>query len=494
MRLHDLLDAVDVLELTGDPQIDVSDIVSDSRRATRGALFCAIRGAASDGHEHVAEAVERGAVALLIDRPVAAPVVRARVDRVRAALGPVAARFFGDPSRSMRVLGVTGTNGKTTTTYLLEAIAAAAGESVGVIGTTGVRIDGVVEPIALTTPEAPQLQDLLARMQRAQVGTAAMEVSSHALAYDRVDGTRFAVACFTNLSQDHLDEHGSFEDYFAAKARLFTPAFTDTVAIALDDEWGVRLAAQAYASGLDVWTFALDPDDQEGQEAAVRGWVVALDAEGSTIRLETAVGAAESLRLPLVGRFNVQNALAAAATAIASGFPLDAVLEGLSVRIVVPGRMEAVAAGQPFTVIVDYAHTPEALERLATEAHRLAGPGRVLMVFGCGGDRDPTKRAAMGAAAAGADRVVLTSDNPRSEDPGAIAAAAEVGLREHGADYVVELDRRAAIRCAFADAREHDVVVIAGKGHEPYQDMAGTRVPFDDRDVAREELEGFAWT
>lgn len=494
MRLHDLLDAVDVLELTGDPQIDVSDIVSDSRRATRGALFCAIRGANSDGHEHVAEAVERGAVALLIDRPVSVPVVRARVDRVRAALGPVAARFFGNPSASMRVLGVTGTNGKTTTTYLLEAIARAAGESVGVIGTTGVRVDGVVEPIALTTPEAPQLQDLLARMHRGHVGTVAMEVSSHALAYERVDGTRFAVACFTNLSQDHLDEHGTFEQYFAAKARLFTPSFTDTAAIALDDEWGTRLAAQATAAGLDVWTFALDPADREHRNAAVRGSVMAVDGEGSTVRFETAAGTAESMRLPLVGRFNVQNALAAAATALAGGFTLDAVLAGLSVPIVVPGRMEAVVAGQPFTVLVDYAHTPEALERLTTEARRLAGAGRVLVVFGCGGDRDPTKRSAMGAAAAGADHVVLTSDNPRSEDPAAIAAAAEVGLREHDAHYVIELDRRAAIRCAFADARERDVVVIAGKGHESSQEVAGTRLPFDDRAVAREELEALAWT
>ena len=486
MRLHDLLDAVDPLELTGDSQVDVSDIVHDSRRATRGALFCCIRGTAHDGHDHAAAAVERGAVALLVERPVEVPVTQARVGHVRSALGPIAARFFGDPSRAMRVLGVTGTNGKTTTTYLLEAIAIAAGERVGVIGTTGARIDGVEEPLELTTPEAPQLQSLLARMHRARVGTVAMEVSSHALAYERVDGSRFAAVCFTNLSQDHLDEHRTLAEYFEAKARLFTPAFTDTVTIGLDDRWGTELATRAQGAGLDVWTFGLDP------RASVRGTARQLDADGSTIQLETSSGATETIRIPLVGLFNVQNALAAAATALASGFPLDAVLAGLQTELVVPGRMERVTVGQPFTVLVDYAHTPGALERLVAESRRLAGSNRVLVVFGCGGDRDPTKRAAMGSAAADADLVVLTSDNPRSEEPAAIAAAAEVGLRERDASYVVELDRRQAIRHALGEARANDVVVIAGKGHETGQEIAGVVTPFDDRVVAREELEALA--
>ena len=362
MHLHDLLDAVDLLELTGDSQVDVSDIVHDSRRATRGALFCCIRGAVADGHDHAAAAVERGAVALLVDRPLEVAVTQARVPQVRRALGPVAARFFGDPSHAMRVLGVTGTNGKTTTTYLLEAIAAAAGEPVGIIGTTGARIDGVEERIELTTPEAPQLQELLARMHRVAVDTVAMEVSSHALAYERVDGIRFATVCFTNLSQDHLDEHGTLEDYFEAKARLFTPEFAGTAAITLDDRWGIELAGRAQRAGLDVSTFGLDP------RASVRGSVQQLDGDGSTIRLETDRGAAESVRLRLVGLFNVQNALAAASTALASGFLLDAVVAGLQTELVVPGRMERVTAGQPFTVLVDYAHTP------GTGATRRGGP------------------------------------------------------------------------------------------------------------------------
>ena len=251
----------------------------------------------------------------------------------------------------MRVLGVTGTNGKTTTTYLLEAIARAAGERVGVIGTTGARIDGLETPSELTTPEAPDLQALLARMHDARVKTVAMEVSSHALAYERVDGTRFAAACFTNLSQDHLDEHGTLDEYFEAKARLFTPAFTDTAAIALDDRWGIELATRAHDAGLDVWTFGLDP------RASVRGSVVELDAQGATVRLVAGSNPEAVVRIPLIGHFNVQNALAAAATALASGLPFDAVLAGLQTDLVVPGRMERVTVGQPFTVLVDYAHT-----------------------------------------------------------------------------------------------------------------------------------------
>jgi UDP-N-acetylmuramoyl-L-alanyl-D-glutamate--2,6-diaminopimelate ligase len=484
--LHALLDGADVLELSGDSHVAVESIAHDSRHTRPGALFCCIRGATTDGHDHAGEAVDRGAVALLVERRLALDVAQARVGHVRSALGPLAARFHGAPSQGMRVLGVTGTNGKTTTTYLLEAIAAAAGERPGVIGTTGARIAGVDEPLQFTTPEAPELQALLARMRDDGVATVAMEVSSHALAYERVDGTRFAAACFTNLSQDHLDEHGSMDEYFAAKARLFTPAFTDAAAVNVDDAWGLTLAAQAAAAGLRVLTFGTGA-------AAVRAAAVDLDAAGSTVRLETPAGE-RGARLALVGRFNVQNALAAAATALAAGFGLDAVIAGLQAPLVVPGRLEPVVAGQPFTVLVDYAHTAEALARLVAEARRIAPAGRVLLVFGCGGDRDAGKRPGMGRAAAGADLAVLTTDNPRSEDPAAIAAAAEVGLRERGARYVVELDRRAAIAAALAEARDADVVVIAGKGHEQGQDTGGVVTPFDDRVVAREELEARAWT
>jgi UDP-N-acetylmuramoyl-L-alanyl-D-glutamate--2,6-diaminopimelate ligase len=487
VRLHDFLPAVDVLELTGDTRVEISELVHDSRRAGPDALFCCIPGAVTDGHDHAPEAVARVASALLVDRPLLLDVTQVRVARVRHALGPLAARFHGDPSRALRVLGVTGTNGKTTTTYLLEAIARAAGERAGVVGTTGARVAGVDEQVGFTTPEATELQALLARMRDADVGTVAMEVSSHALAYERVDGTAFAAVGFTNLSQDHLDEHGTIDRYFEAKARLFSRAFSSRAAVGIDDSWGSALATRAEAAGLEVLTFGLDP------RASVRGVVVTLDADGTSLQVESPAGT-ETVRLAMPGLFNVQNALAAAALALAGGLPFDAVARGLGAPVVVPGRMEAVAAGQPFTVLVDYAHTPEALARLVEESRRIAAGHRVLMVFGCGGDRDRSKRAGMGAAAAGADLVVLTSDNPRSEDPGAIAAAAEAGLQAAAAAYEVELDRRLAIRSVLASAHRGDVVVIAGKGHETGQDEGGTVRPFDDRVVAREELEAVAWT
>jgi UDP-N-acetylmuramoyl-L-alanyl-D-glutamate--2,6-diaminopimelate ligase len=487
VRLHDFLPAVDVLELTGDTRVEISELVHDSRRARPDALFCCIPGAVTDGHDHAPDAVARGASALLVERTLPLDVTQARVARVRDALGPLAARFNGDPSKAMRVLGVTGTNGKTTTTYLLEAIAHAAGERAGVVGTTGARIAGVDERLGFTTPEATELQALLARMRDAEVATVAMEVSSHALAYERVDGTSFAAVGFTNLSQDHLDEHGTIDAYFAAKARLFSRDFAPRAAIGIDDSWGGALATRAGAAGLEVLTFGLDP------RASVRGAIDALDAGGTTVRIEGPAGA-ETVRLALPGLFNVQNALAAAALALAGGLPFDAVVRGLAAPVVVPGRMEPVAAGQPFTVLVDYAHTPGALERLVEESRRIAAGHRVVLVFGCGGDRDPSKRAGMGEAAAAADQVVLTSDNPRSEDPAAIAAAAESGLRARDASYTVELDRRLAIRAGLAAARAGDVVVIAGKGHESGQEQGGTVTPFDDRVVAREELEAAAWT
>jgi UDP-N-acetylmuramoyl-L-alanyl-D-glutamate--2,6-diaminopimelate ligase len=487
VRLHDWLPAVDGLELTGDTRVEISELVHDSRRAGPDALFCCIPGAVTDGHDHAPDAVARGASALLVERPLPLDVTQVRVARVRHALGPLAARFHGDPSRVLRVLGVTGTNGKTTTTYLLEAIARAAGERAGVVGTTGARIAGVDETLGFTTPEATELQSLLARMRDADVGTVAMEVSSHALAYERVDGTAFAAVGFTNLSQDHLAEHGTIEQYFEAKARLFSPAFSSRAAVGIDDAWGSTIATRAEAAGLEVLTFGLDP------RAAVRGVVVAPAADGTTLRIEGPAGT-ETVRLTLPGMFNVQNALAAAALALAGGLPFDAVTRGLGTPMVVPGRMEPVAAGQPFTVLVDYAHTPGALERRVEESRRIAAGHRVVMVFGCGGDRDPSKRAGMGKAAAGADLVVLTNDNPRHEDPTVIAAAAEEGLRAAAAAYEVELDRRLAIRSALAAAHRGDVVVIAGKGHETGQDQDGTMTPFDDRVVAREELEAVAWT
>jgi UDP-N-acetylmuramoyl-L-alanyl-D-glutamate--2,6-diaminopimelate ligase len=489
--LHDLLeglvfDGAEVVEVRGDPSVEVRAAGHDSRQVDEGTLFCCIPGQTTDGHEHAAAAVRAGASALLVERFVDVDVPQARVTSVRAAVGPIAARLLGDPSRAMSVLGVTGTNGKTTTCYLLEAIAIAAGRSSGVIGTVETRYAQRTEGLRHTTPEATELQALLARMRDAGVETVAMEVSSHALDQHRVDGTRFAVACFTNLSQDHLDYHVTLEAYVAAKRRLFTPLFTDRAAVNVTTPIGRTIAADATALGLQVVTFAIEP---ETHDADVRADAVEVGARGTRFQLhDTLSGRNLSVQISLPGRFNVENALAAAATALMAGDDLDTVVAGLQAPLVVPGRMERVDNERGLEVLVDYAHTPAALEQALAAARSIAAPeGRVIVVFGCGGDRDREKRPKMGAVTRVADLAVLTSDNPRSEDAAAIAADVVAGVPDRR--LVVQLDRRAAIRDALAVARAGDVVLIAGKGHEQGQVSAGVTVPFDDRTVAREELE-----
>jgi UDP-N-acetylmuramoyl-L-alanyl-D-glutamate--2,6-diaminopimelate ligase len=485
------LGELDGFELTGDPDVEVDAITHDSRRVEPGACFACIPGARTDGHDHAPEAVARGAVALLVERPLPLAVPQARVPSVRAALGPLAATLYGHPSETMRVLGVTGTNGKTTTTYLLEAIGRRAGERVGVIGTVGARIAGETVATEHTTPEASDLQELLARMRDATVSTVAMEVSSHALEQHRVDGVQFAAVCFTNLSHEHLDYHGTLDAYFEAKARLFDPRRARSAAVNVDDPRGLELAARVRTTDLDLWTFAVDDES-----ADVTAETPSFAPDGTAFTLvDRRAGERVALRLPLVGPFNLANALAAAATARAAGVPLAAIADGLAQPLVVPGRFERVDAGQPFAVLVDYAHTPDALGRVLAAARPLAGAGgRVVCVFGCGGDRDPAKRPLMGAAvAAAADVAVLTSDNPRSEDPQAIADAVLPGLATGPAAVTVELDRRVAIATALAAAAPGDVVVIAGKGHETGQTAGGRTRPFDDRVVARAELGALGW-
>jgi UDP-N-acetylmuramoyl-L-alanyl-D-glutamate--2,6-diaminopimelate ligase len=484
--LHDLLDGITPLHLTGDPAVDVRSLVLDSRRVTAGACFACVAGSRADGHAFAPQAVAEGAVALLVERPLGLGVTEARVPNVRRVVGPLAARLAGNPSRALRCLGVTGTNGKTTTTYLLGAIAAAAGERAGLVGTTGVVVDGV--PLAdapgldFTTPEATDLQVLLARLRDDGVRTVALEVSSHALAQHRVDGTYFAAACFTNLSRDHLDFHVDVDAYFAAKASLFDPARCAVGVVNLDDPRGAEVVSLARARGLDVCTFAIDvPTADFGAEE------IALDDSGSHFTLvDRSTGERVATRLPLLGLVNVANALAAAATHRVSGGTLADAAVGLAGARVVPGRLERVDAGQSFTVLVDYAHTPDALVHALRASREHTRPaGRVAVVFGCGGDRDAAKRPEMGAAAAAADFVVVTNDNPRSEDPRAIADAAVAGVCAAGGAPVVELDRRAAIRTALEWARPGDVVLVAGKGHESGQTIGDETLPFDDRAVVR---------
>jgi len=486
VQLQELLADVDV-DVRGDASVEVITLEHDSRRVEPGACFACIVGHATDGHRHAPSAVDAGAVALLVERPLDLGVPEARVADVRRALGPAAARLYGIPSATVRCLGVTGTNGKTTTTYLLEAIAAAAGERVGLIGTVGARIAGQPLPVEHTTPEATDLQRLLAHMRDDGVRTVAMEVSSHALAQHRIDGTHFAAVCFTNLSRDHLDYHRTLDDYFETKARLFDPARADAATINLDDPRGADLAARCRARGLPVTTFGVNRD------ADVVAADISVTRDGSQVTL---VGRGERtpLQIQLLGTVNVANAVAAAVTARVAGFDPSAIATGLASVANVPGRLERIDSGQPFTVLVDYAHTPAALDAALRTARDLPGALRVIVVFGCGGDRDPDKRPLMGEVAAGqAEVVIVTSDNPRSESPDAIATAILDGTRAGSAEVHVELDRRRAIRRAFADAQPRDVVLIAGKGHEVHQIGRGAAVDFDDRVVAREELGAGAW-
>jgi UDP-N-acetylmuramoyl-L-alanyl-D-glutamate--2,6-diaminopimelate ligase len=475
----------------GDPdRAEIVAIGHDSESVVPGALFCCVPGARADGHDFAAAAVARGAVALLVQRFVDVAVPQVLVDDVRTAMAGMAAALYGHPSRRMAVVGVTGTNGKTTTTHFLRAILEAAGRRAAVIGTLsgGVsrsggrsgpasRSGGRSGPASRsggrsgpgTTPAAPELQAHLAELAGEGFDSVAMEVSSHAMVQHRVDGVHFTVAVFTNLSQDHLDFHGTIEDYFAAKASLFVPERAAVGVINADDPWGRRL--------LDAVRLPTRPFSMA--DAAD----ISYDRLGTSFRWE-----GEAVRLRLAGSVNVANALAAAAAARELGVAAGAVAAGLSSVASVPGRNEPVDRGQPFSVLVDYAHTPDALEQTLAGARRMAGPGRVLVVFGCGGERDRAKRPLMGEVASRlADLAVLTTDNPRSEDPGDIAEQVRAGVRRPEV-LAVEPDRRAAIALALEAAEPGDVVVLAGKGHETTQIVGAEIRPFDDRAVAAEIL------
>jgi UDP-N-acetylmuramoyl-L-alanyl-D-glutamate--2,6-diaminopimelate ligase len=490
VQFQDVLHDVIVRSVDGDVDVEVAGLSYDSRRVHAGDCFACIPGIATDGHDYAPDAVAAGAVALLVERSVdvGGGVTQAHVESVRRALGPAASRLHGYPSKRLLCLGVTGTNGKTTTTYLLEACAVAAGERAGLIGTTGARVNGEPVEVGHTTPEATELQALLARMCDAGVTTVALEVSSHALDQHRIDGTWFEVVGFTNLSQDHLDYHGTLGAYYEAKAALFDPARAAAAAISIDDAYGHELRERAEQRGLPTTTFALDD-----AEADVVADDVVFDPTGTRFVLhDRRSGARGAVELSLFGRFNVANALTAATMALIAGTPFESVVEGLSRPIVIPGRLERVDAGQPFVVLVDYAHTPAALSS-SLDAARTLATGRVIVVFGCGGDRDRDKRPLMGRAAGmGADVAVLTSDNPRSESATSIADEVLEGLEGTTAQLRVELDRRAAIADALAAARSGDVVVIAGKGHETEQTIGDVSRPFDDRVVARAALEARA--
>jgi UDP-N-acetylmuramoyl-L-alanyl-D-glutamate--2,6-diaminopimelate ligase len=485
--LGQLLERLPGARLVGDPATTVRGVTHDSDAVRAGDLYIARAGRHTHGIAHVDAALGNGAVAVLTDPEAAdrAATAGARavvvVDDVRAAMGAASAWVYADPASTLLLFGVTGTNGKTTTVYLLDSALRAAGRRTGLIGTIETRVAGETMTSVRTTPEATDLQALFAVMREHDVDAVAMEVSSHAMALGRVDAVTFDVAAFTNLSQDHLDFHADMADYFEAKAELFSTERARRAVVCIDDEWGRRLAAR---STLAVTTTGRDADaawrrTEDVDDGTAGGRTCLIDPDGNR----------HPLRCRLIGEVNLANAALAYVTLVVAGVDPSHAQAGIADLVTIPGRMEPIDAGQDFVVLVDYAHTPEAVTTLLADARRLVEPdGRVLVVLGCGGDRDRAKRPLMGAAAAaGADVAWFTNDNPRSEDPLAILAAMIGNLGARG-DIVVQPDRRTAIERAVGKARPGDVVVIAGKGHEQGQEIGDRIIPFDDRVVVREAL------
>ena len=456
MQLERVIAALAPADVLRRAPVEIGDLAYDARAVGPGTLFFCVPGSRADGHEFAAQAVERGAVALVVERPLELDVPQLVVPDARRAMAPAADEFFGRPSEQLQVAGVTGTNGKTTTAFLMYAILAAAGRRPGLIGTIESRIGGERRPAVRTTPEAIDVQRSLREMLDAGDRSCAMEATSHGSELGRLDRVRFSALVFTNLSQDHLDFHGTMDRYFEAKRRLFLEGLPPA-AINVGNEWGRKLAADRP----DALTFGFDGDAEIGPAEL------------------------EGIDLKLRGRFNAENALGALAAARLLGIDHDAIAHGLESLRGVPGRFESVVEGQPFEVIVDYSHKPEALESVLRTARELT-IGRVICVFGCGGDRDRGKRPLMGRIASElADVAIVTSDNPRSEDPQAIIDEILTGVV---GEVEVQPDRAAAIERAISIADDGDVVLIAGKGHEQGQEFADRTIPFDDREVARDVL------
>ena len=479
MDLDALIRALAPSEVAGGRPVEIADLAYDTRRVSPDAVFFCVRGERVDGHDLAWEGIERGAAALVVDRPLHVDVPQLVVPSTREAMAVAADVFFGEPTRQLELAGVTGTNGKTTTAFLLRAMLEAAGRRPGLVGTIEWQVGGARRPAPFTTPEAIDLQRLFREMLDAGDRSAAVEASSHGAALRRLDRVRFDALVFTNLTQDHLDLHGTMEEYFAAKRRLFTGAAPPPAAVNVGDGWGRRLADDlADLHRAPLVTFALEGDAEVTPEGLVVG------AEGSRFR---AAGIEVETRLR--GRFNAENALGAVAAGLLLDLDEDAIAEGIASVPGVPGRFEPIDEGQPIAVLVDYAHTPDSLATVVHAARDLAA-GRVIVVFGAGGDRDRGKRPLMGKVAADlADVTIVTSDNPRSEEPLAII---EDVLQGTGLDVEIDPDRRSAIARALSLAEAGDVVVIAGKGHEQGQDVNGVVSPFDDRDVARDALRSLA--
>ena len=488
MLLKLFLSRVQTKEIHGSIDVEISSLCSDSRKVQRGAMFFAVPGIHGDGHDYVMQAVDNGAVAIVVERAVfnlPPNVTCIVVDDARESLSLLAAFFYHQPSHKLKLVGVTGTNGKTTTTYLLKHICERAMLRCGLIGTVHYKIGDEILPSSRTTPESLDLQTLLARMRDAGCKAAVMEVSSHAIALGRIRHLEFDAAVFTNLTQDHLDFHKDLESYFETKASLFTHNLPSQqkkrglAVINIDDRYGAELCARV-SKTMRVITFGV------GNRADFRASNFKTDLAGTSYQLD-AQGRSFLVRLPLIGKFNIYNSLAALAAAYALGIqPRPAVL-ALASAPHVPGRLELVTGKRNYQVFVDYAHTDDALNNVLRTLREL-NPNRLIVVFGCGGDRDRAKRALMGhAAETGSDYAIITSDNPRSEDPESIIRDVENGFR--GRNYEKIIDRSLAIRRAIGIAQMRDIVLIAGKGHETYQEFAHETIPFDDVLVARAAIE-----
>ena len=480
MTLNELLEAIETVEICGETSCEITGIVYDSRRALPGSLFVALHGEKADGAAYIEDAVQRGAVAIISQTPCASggsfPCVQ--VADARLALAKLSAAFYGHPSAQLCTVGITGTNGKTTVSFMLREIFKAAGRRPGLLGTVRYEIGDRVIPASRTTPEAPDLQAMFAQMDRAGCDSAIMEVSSHALAQHRVNGILYDAAVFTNLTQDHLDYHGTLEEYFNVKARLFNQVRRFAV-INGDDPWGKRLLSEKkFLAGRVSYGF--------GEGAEVRGLNPVTDTKGSRMLVKSPWGDAE-IGLQLIGRFNLYNAMAAFAAAAALGIPVVIIAKALAEMQCVPGRLEAVPNSKNKRVFVDYAHTDDALLNVL-ETLREITPGRLVAVFGCGGNRDKGKRPLMGKVAARlADYSIITNDNPRNEVPEKIAADIAAGF-DSDRKYEIVLDRKAAIARGLELIGKKDVLLVAGKGHEAYQEFNGTIFPFDDREAVREAI------
>ena len=472
--------------ILGNADDEVNGIAYRSDRVQPGDAFFCVVGMTTDGHSFAQDAIDRGAKVLVVERKVyladATDVTEIVVKDTRKAMAAAAANFYDHPSKDLALVGITGTNGKTTTTYLVEHIARVAGKRTGVIGNVGIRIGDEAEKSAHTTPESPDLQQLFARMRDARCDVVAMEVSSHALDLDRTWDAAFAVTAFSNLTQDHLDYHHTFEAYFEAKARLFSKDYPAKRVICIDDKWGKELLRRCSVAEDSVVTTGFDPSAQihpVDVQYAPTHTTITLDVRGSL----------HTFDYPLVGKFNVENVMCAFGIGLQLGFPAETIVEALEEAPQIPGRLERVSAPNTggVSVFVDYAHTPDALEKALASIMALT-PGRTVCVFGCGGDRDASKRPIMGKAALAADHAVVTSDNPRTEDPQAIIEDIVSGMSSGAGRFEVEADRRAAIARAIAQAKPGDSILIAGKGHEDYQLVGDQVLSFDDRIVAAEEL------